>query len=121
MIEKVKNIIMNADYKKLRGSLLIFSLIAFLVGGAVSALSLKTQIGEVISYHQTYENEHEKSETENREEIYAASKEHDKEHFLESADITKPSMFAENQHRIIRRNLRNYRRYLLDFGFGLAL
>lgn len=95
MIEKVKNIIMNADYKKTARFFVIFSLIAFLVGGAVSALSLKTQIGEVISYHQTYENEHEKSETENREEIYAASKEHDKEHFLESADITKPSMFAK--------------------------
>ena len=56
MIEKVKNIIMNADYKKTARFFVIFSLIAFLVGGAVSALSLKTQIGEVISYHQTYEN-----------------------------------------------------------------
>ena len=95
MLEKVKNKIMNADYKKTARFFVIFSLIAFLVGGAVSALSLKTQIGEDISYHQTYENEQEKTETEIHEEIYATSKEHDKKHFLESADITKPSMCAK--------------------------
>ena len=47
MIEKVKNIIMNADYKKTARFFVIFSLIAFLVGGAVSALSLKHRSGKL--------------------------------------------------------------------------
>ena len=38
MIEKVKNIIMNADYKKTARFFVIFSLIAFLVGGLLCAI-----------------------------------------------------------------------------------
>lgn len=46
MIEKVKNIIMNADYKKTARFFVIFSLIAFLVGGAgFSALAENTDRG----------------------------------------------------------------------------
>lgn len=51
MIEKMKTKVMNVDYKRAAKLFVIFSWIALLVGGAVSALSLKTQIGEVISYH----------------------------------------------------------------------
>lgn len=117
MLEKIKNKVMNLNYKKTAVRFVIISIAAILVCGTVSAVSLKKQIGEAVSYHQTCEKEHdekEKSDSEQNQsekndyiaQVKSSDSQNHKSHkqnhkddddddFFDEANITEPSVFSK--------------------------
>lgn len=104
MSEKLKNKIMNIDYRKTAKIYIIISLILILTVGTISAISLKTQINEAISYCRSDELGSDKDENIESEKRHYAhkfnSEESEKEHNLDFEDIaeenfTEPSLFSK--------------------------
>lgn len=104
MSEKLKNKIMNINYRRTGKIFIIVSLILILTVGTISAISLKTQINEAISYCRSYEND---SENYYDTEMSGSLNEHefkcektDKEHEFKFEEIpeesfTEPSLFSK--------------------------
>lgn len=104
MLEKLKNKIMNVNYKKTAKIYIIISLILILSVGAISAVSLRTQINEVISYCRSYEQSSDKDDNIQSDKHHYAHRikieESDKKHDFEISDIyeenfTEPSLFSK--------------------------
>lgn len=104
MLEKLKNKIMNANYKKAAKIYIIVSLILIVTVGTISAVSLRTQINEAISYCRSYENSSENDDTTELNEIHYKNKiKHeraDKEEDFDFKNIvkenfTEPSLFSK--------------------------
>lgn len=111
MIKKIKERIISINYKKAAKIFIIVSFVLILTSGIISAVSLRTQIGEAISYCQEAdrhdEKEHEEHIDREQDEINEARDEHndedkkfDKEHewefeFLKEQNFTKPSLFSK--------------------------
>ena len=58
-MNKLQTKIMNADFKKITKRFLLLSLMIIVLGGLFTGFMFRTQIGEAITYHQTYENSRE--------------------------------------------------------------
>lgn len=103
-MNKMQSKILNMDFQKAAKRFVLLSLIIVVLGGILTGFMFRTQIGEVIAYHQTYENSRENGmqkdieenaryDGENRED---RGREHDYEesNFLESGLFTKPTVGA---------------------------
>lgn len=102
-MNKLQAGIMNMNFPKTAKRFIILSLVIVILSGVLTGFMFRTQIGEVITYHQTYENngnnesrgdygENDRYYSENR-----GDHEHDYENvdFFESGLFTKPSVGAE--------------------------
>ncbi|MDE6833305.1 MAG: hypothetical protein K2J39_03515 [Ruminococcus sp.] len=102
MINKIKEKLINMNYRKASKIFVLVSLALILVTGTVSAVSLRTQISEVISYSRSYEEE---KDTRRNTEQYALTygeqdnrnhSKHDiKSELFEKVDFTEPSLFSK--------------------------
>lgn len=104
-MNKLQSKILNMDFKKAAKRFVLLSLIIVVLGGILTGFMFRTQIGEAIAYHQTYENSRENGtqkdieenaryDGENRED---RGREHDYEEsdFFESGQFTKPTVGAK--------------------------
>ena len=113
-MNKLKNRIMKINFGKVAKWFIVISFVIVLAGSVTLGLAFRTQIGEVISYHQNHEdgaidevqneneseaqNENDAQNTdalENDENEAENEHEHDHEDFLESAQFTEPSTGAK--------------------------
>lgn len=95
---------MNMNFKKTAKRFILLSLAIVLLGGVLTGFMFRTQIGEAVTYHQTYEksreNEYRKDNTnvrydgENRED---RERGHDYEEpdFFDSGQFTRPAIGAQ--------------------------
>lgn len=104
-MNKLQAGIMNMNFQKTAKRFIILSLIIVILGGVLTGLMFRTQIGEAITYHQTYENN---TDNESRgdyggnDRYYSENRgDHESGHDYENADFfesglfTKPSVGAE--------------------------
>ncbi|HML38458.1 MAG TPA: zinc ribbon domain-containing protein [Bacillota bacterium] len=104
-MNKLHTKIMEMNFKKTARRFVILALIIVLAGGILTGLMFRTQIGEAVTYHQTYEdgkgNESQKdvkgSERYDGEDREGHERGHDygESDFFDSGQFTKPSIGAE--------------------------
>jgi len=106
-MNKLQNCVMNMDFRKAARRFIIAALLIVILGGIVVGATLKTQIQEAITYHQTYDNGIDReasqvqAQTESDERDRYAGENHGMVHenendgFLHSAQITEPSTGAK--------------------------
>jgi len=90
---------MNMDFKRTARKFIVFSLIFVLLGGILTCFIFRTQIGEAVTYYQTYEGRGESERHRERNESYQhddnyneyREREHD---YMESDQFTKPTSGA---------------------------
>lgn len=104
-MNKLQASIMNMNFKKTAKRFIILSLIIVILGGVLTGFMFRTQIGEAITYQQTYENNSDNGSQkdykgndryygENRGD-YERGHDYENADFFESGLFTKPSVGAE--------------------------
>ncbi|MDD3227985.1 MAG: zinc ribbon domain-containing protein [Oscillospiraceae bacterium] len=103
-MNKLQSKILNMDFKKAAKRFVLLSLLITVLGGALTGFMFRAQISEVITYHQTYENnrengmqtDSEKNTKYDAENHNDREREHDYEKtgLFESGQFTRPTVGA---------------------------
>ncbi|MDE5861214.1 MAG: zinc ribbon domain-containing protein [Ruminococcus sp.] len=102
MFNKLKEKLINTNYRKASKIFVIVSLALIFVTGTVSAVSLRTQISEAISFSRSYEEEKDTHKDSKQytftgtEQDYKNHGEHDiKSELIKAENFTEPSLFSK--------------------------